>query len=148
MIVLGEEVGIWVGEKAKTPWTWACQAIGWERDGQLVAGVMYDTFTGASVCMHSRVESPHKVSRTWLAAIFDYPFNQLRLKRVTATASTANARAIALNEHCGFVREAILRDYYEDGDAIIYMMTADRCKWLQYADKYLQDLRTEVQTWA
>lgn len=136
MIVVGETVGRWVAEKAKCTWTSACRAIGWMRGGQLIAGVLYDGFTGASIAMHSRCDDPRKVSRDWLFAIFDYPFNQLGCKRVTGLVSTANQRAQDTNEHLGWKRETVLKDYFLDGDGIVYVMRKEDCRWLRFRQKH------------
>lgn len=136
MIVVGEAVGRWVTEKAQGTWTPLCRAIGWMRNGELVAGIMYDSFTGASIAMHSRVDNPHKVSREWLWAIFDYPFNQLGCKRVTGLVSSANVRAQETNEHLGWKRETVLKDYFLDGDGIVYVMRAEDCRWLRFRQKH------------
>ncbi len=131
MIVTGEVVGRWVAEKAHVHWTPICRAIGLMRGGKLVAGIMYDGFTGASIAMHSRCDNPRAVSREWLFAIFDYPFNQLGCKRVTGLVSTENKVAQATNEHLGWKRETVLKDYFLDGDGIVYVMRKEDCRWLK-----------------
>lgn len=138
MIVVGETVGRWVGEGAKVPWTSECRAIGWLREGRLVCGILYDGYTGASIAMHSRVDEPQKVSREWLFAIFDYPFNQLAVKRVTGLVSTANLKAQETNEHLGWKRETVLKDYFKDGDGVVYVMRKGDCRWLRDPKKLLK----------
>lgn len=135
MIVTGTVVGRWVGEGAKVPFTEVCTAIGWMRGGELVAGILYDGYTGASIAMHSRVTDKVKISRKWLHAIFDYPFNQLQVKRVSGIVSTANLPAIKANEHLGWKRETVLKDYFPDGDGIVYVMRREDCRWLNYPHK-------------
>lgn len=136
MLVMGEAVGRWVCEKAGGTWTPICQAIGQMHDGQLIAGIMYDAYTGASIAMHSRVDDPRRVSRQWIWAIFDYPFNQLKVKRVTGLVSMANKKAQETNEHLGWKRETTIADYFPDGDAIIYVMRRDECRWLKLGERY------------
>lgn len=136
MIVVGEAVGSWVAEEAGGAWTHLCQAIGWEVDGQMVCGILYDGFTGSSIAMHSRCDNPRKVSRKWLFAIFDYPFNQLAVKRVTGLVSTANLKAQETNERLGWKRETVLKDYFLDGDGIVYVMRAEDCRWLRLRQKH------------
>ena len=61
MIVHGEAVGRWVCEKAGCHWDDTCQALGWVRDGELAAAVMYDNYTGPSISMYARIDCPTKV---------------------------------------------------------------------------------------
>lgn len=135
MIVRGEVVGRWVAVKAEVQWTEACRAVGLMRDGVLVAGIVYDGYTGASIAMHSRCDDPKKVSREFLFAIFDYPFNQLGCKRVTGLVSTSNTHAQRVNEKLGWKRETVLKDYFLDGDGIIYCMRREDCRWLGYTKR-------------
>ena len=130
MIVSGEVVGRWVCAKAGSKWSEHCRAIGWLSKGELVVGVMYDGYTGASIAMHSRCDDPSRVSRKFYQAIFDYPFNQLQVKRVTALVSSANTHAQRIDEKLGFVQEAVLADYFDDGDGIVYIMRRENCRWL------------------
>lgn len=131
-----EYVGRWVCAKAGGTWTPNCTAIGQEIDGKLIAGILYDGFTGASIAMSSRCDDPRKVSRRFYWMIFDYPFNQLRVKRVTGLVSTANKLAQRVNEHLGWKKEAQLEDYFPNGDAIVYIMRREDCRWLSLGNRY------------
>lgn len=134
MIVQGESVGRWVCEKAGGQWTDICQAIGQvDEDGNIFVGVMYDSYTGSSVAIHSRCDNPKKVSRSFYKAIFDYPFNKLNVKRLTGLVCIKNKKAQRVNEHLGFKREAILADYFPEGDAIVYIMRPEECRFLTWS---------------
>jgi hypothetical protein len=131
-----ERVGRWVLEKAGGSFTTDMTAIGQECDGQLVAGIVYDGYTKASIAMHSRCDDPAKVSRRFYWMIFDYVFNQLNCKRATGIVPSWNTKAQKTNEHLGWKRETTLADYFPDGDAIIYIMRRDDCRWLKLGRKY------------
>lgn len=128
--VFGETVGKWVTEKVGGSWTESCTAIGQLHEGKLTVGVMYDSYTGSSIAIHSRCDDQKHVSRTFYWMIFDYPFNQLKVKRLTGLVSSANMRAQRTNEKLGFKRETTLSDYFPDGDGIVYLMRRDDCRWL------------------
>lgn len=132
MIVVGDAVAKWVAEAAKVVWTPESRAIGWSVNGTLICGIIYDGFTGTQIAMHSRCDDPRKVSREWLFAIFDYPFRQLGVKRVTGLVSAGNLKAQRVNEHLGCRRETTLADYFPDGDGIVYIMRREDCRWLGY----------------
>lgn len=125
-----ERIGKWVVEKAGGSFSEKCRAIGYERDGELIGGVTYEGYTQATIFMHSRIDSARKLPREFYWMIFDYPFNQLKVKSVRGIVDVNNQSAQRLNEHIGFQREALLRDYFLDGDAIVYVMTRDNCRFL------------------
>lgn len=134
MIVQGEPIGRWVCETAGGEWTDICQAIGQvDAEGNILVGVMYDGYTGSSIAIHSRCDEPKKVSRDFYKAIFDYPFNKLKVKRLTGLVCITNKKAQKVNEHLGFKREAILADYFPEGDAIVYIMRPEECRFLNWS---------------
>ena len=105
--------------------------IGLEEDGRLVAGVKYDNWNGASVCMHVAAEPGAKwMTRGYLFACFDYPFNQLKARKVLGPVAASNAQARRFDEHLGFKVEATIADAAPDGDLLIYSMTRDHCRFL------------------
>lgn len=126
-----ERVGRWVVEKAGGRWSEGNQAIGIERNGKLVVGVMYDGFTGSNISMHFRCDDPAATTRFFYRIAFDYPFNVCHVKRITGLVNTNNLKAQAINEKLGFTREAVLENYFPDGDAIIYRMYRHDCRWLR-----------------
>ena len=101
---------------------------------------MYDDYTGPSISIHSRCDNPKKVSREFYWAIFHYPFNVLKVKRLTGLVSTANLKAQKLNEHLGFEREALLKDYLPTGDGIIYVMRPENCRFLKLGERYAKQV--------
>lgn len=139
MIAVGDGIAQWVCASAHCEYHPGMPAIGWIADGVPVAGVVYSDFTGTSIGIHSRCDDRKKVSRQWFWAIFDYPFNQLGVKRLTGLVSTANLEAQRVDEHLGFVEEARLKDYFPEGDAIIYCMRKEDCKWLALTPRYRKE---------
>lgn len=127
------KIGPWICEKAGGTYHDGDTAIGLEYNGNLIAGMLYNGYTGASIAMHSRCDDPKHVTRTFYFLIFDYPFNQLKVKRVTGLVSTANLAAQRVNEKLGWQRETTLSDYFPDGDGIVYKMTREQCRWLRVA---------------
>jgi hypothetical protein len=124
-------VSPWVCERAGGHPTQMGSAIGQMRDGILVAGVMYDEYTGSSISMHARIDSPRSITRRFWWMCFDYAFNQLGVKRVTGMVRETNARSNKLVSHLGGRIEAILSDYFPDGDGIVYIMRREDCRCLK-----------------
>ena len=127
-----DRVGRWVAERTGGRVGPLCTAIGQERDGELIAGVMYDDFNGASISMHLRCDPPAHPSRKFWWMIFDYPFRQLGVKVIRSAVKESNTRSIHIIERLGGVRTAILPDHYKDGDGIIYSMYPSDCVCLKW----------------
>src|SRR5579859_6268505 len=89
----------WVGARVGENGFEGAKAIGLEQDGQLIAGVVYNLFTGPSVCMHVAAE-PGKLWATpeFLFAAFAYPFVSLGCRRVTGLVSASNKAARKFDE--------------------------------------------------
>lgn len=126
-----ERVGTWVCLEAGGQWVPGNPAIGIEIDGVLVVGVMYDAYTGSSIAIHSRCDDPRAPSREFYQHIFGYPFNQLKVRRLTGLVCASNERARRVDEKLGFREEACLSDYFPDGDAIVYIMRREDCRFLR-----------------
>lgn len=98
---------------------------------RVLAVVFYSHFNGADVQMHITSRDPRWCSRGTLRGFFHYPFEQLRVRRVTAIIRKKNRRARRMNERLGFTLEGVHPQCYPDGaTAVSYGMTRDRCKWL------------------
>ena len=127
-----ELVGKWVCEKSGGSYHQGATGIGIVKHGKLEVGIMYDGYTGrgGSIMMSSRCDNPKATSKWFYWAIFDYPFNQLGVKRITGFVPAWNLAAQRFDEHLGFVREATLEDVLPEGDLIIYRMKRQDCRWL------------------
>ena len=128
-----ELVGKWVTEKAGGRYTKGATGMGIIKDGKLEVGIMYDGFTGrgGSILMSSRCDNPKATSKWFYWAIFDYPFNQLGVKRCNVLVHENNERALKLNIKLGFVRDTVIKDYFPDGDAVLLAMYKKDCRWLK-----------------
>lgn len=134
-VVYGQDQRVmdWVGPRIDvTEFGHGSIAIGHEQDGALIAGTVFNMYTGPSICMHVASE-PGKLwlTRDFLFRCFAYPFLQLKCHRVTGLVRVDNLAAQKLDEHLGFVREGVLRRAASDGtDMIVYGMLRDECRWL------------------
>src|SRR3954469_13457228 len=71
--------------------------------GYLMGVVGFDNWTGRSCVMHI-VGSGNWITKRFLWAAFDYPFNQAKCEQVLGRISTGNRLAIDLALRCGFSR--------------------------------------------
>lgn len=101
------------------------------RDGELLGGVIFRGFTGASIAMHVAGFAPRWINNNMLWIAFDYPFNQLKVSKVVGEIHSRNRRALDFDLKLGFKEEARIADIYPDGDLLIVSMRRDQCRWLK-----------------
>lgn len=132
MIVLdASRIGPWVCERAGGTWVAGRgTAIGQERNGEIISGVLYEDYNGANVICHIAGVG-RWATRKFLRVIFDYPFRQLGVKRITVPVASSNEKCVRFVQHLGFTLEACLKDAHPDGDILIYRMMAHECRWLE-----------------
>lgn len=143
-----ERISRWVLEKASGNWVPWMTGIALEVDGVLKVGVCYEAFTGkgGSILMHSRCDDAKVPTKEFYKMIFWYPFDQLGVKRCTLLVNENNRQALKVNDKLGFTREAILKNYFPDGDAIVFRMYREECKYLTGCDTAkIEDVSQHVQ---
>jgi RimJ/RimL family protein N-acetyltransferase len=95
------------------------------------AVVLYGDYTPENVYMHIASADPSWCQRGVLRGCFSYPFNQLRVMRVTAIVPKKNKHARRFNERLGFVHEGTHPRSMPDGGATCsYGMVREKCKWI------------------
>ena len=122
-----EQVGPWVAKKIFGPWT-GCPAIGLERDGRMVAGVLYENWNRRSVTCHIAIEG--LMTPAYLGAIFHYPFVHLGCEKIIAPIAEGNEESIRFVTNLGFTEEARLLDAHPDGALILFTMERNACRYL------------------
>jgi len=98
--------------------------------GELVAGVLYEDWNVANVVCHIRGDG-NWACRQYLATIFDYPFNQLKVKRITVPVASTNLKSIQLVTKMGFALECTLAQATPSGNLHLFRMWRDECKYLK-----------------
>jgi RimJ/RimL family protein N-acetyltransferase len=126
-------VGPWVCERAGGTWTpGRGTAIGKinEATGELQAGVLYEDWNGANVICHIAGEG-NWATRKFLNVIFDYPFNQIKAKRITVPVPSTNIKSINLVSRMGFELECTLAQATPSGNLHLFRMFRDECRYLE-----------------
>ena len=128
-----DRVAKWVGERVDEQYFAGAEAIGLEKDGKLIAGVVFNMYTGPSISMHVAAEpGTYWLTKDFLWRCFAYPFLQLRCNRVTGLTKADNIQAQKFIEHLGFKHEGIIRRGWADGtDVVLYGMLKDECRFLE-----------------
>lgn len=125
----GPAVGHWTAKRVNGAFfEGGATAIGLERDGKLVAGVIYENWNGKSLLAHIAVEG--RLTRDFIAAIFDYPFNVCGVDKIICPVSSGNSKSIKLVLNMGFVAECKIADAYPDGDAVFYTLKRANCRFI------------------
>lgn len=126
------EVCDWVYSSTGGFYVPGCVGIGLARDDRLIAGVAYDGYNGAQILMHQRIDDPKAITREFVWFCFWYPFEQLKVRRVTGIVPKKNKAARRLDEHLGFKLEAVLKAAHPTGDLCVYRLFKDECRMLSW----------------
>ena len=131
MLVTGLGVAEWVFQRVGGAVSAHSQGIGWQKDGEIVAGVAYECFTGGNIYVHQCIQG--RVPRMFWWAVTDYPFNQLGCKRITGLVESTNKKAPELNKHIGFRVEATLEKAGQnDADMVVMVLWKEDCRFLRW----------------
>ena len=104
------------------------QSIGLKKNGEFVAGVIYENWNRRSITCHIAISG--RLTPRYLAVIFDYPFNVCDVKKIIVPVDATNSKSVTLVEKMGFTEEARIKDGMADGDMILFTLAKDDCKYL------------------
>lgn len=107
-----------------------------DSNGYIRGVVAYDHWTGKSCEMHV-VGNKYWLSRSFMWAAFDYPFNQAKCEVIFAKISTGKKSVVNLALKLGFNLVCTIPDVFPDGGENILSMYKSQCKWLEiYNDQF------------
>lgn len=110
MIITDERVAIFVSETIGVAFVPPFTAMGIERGGEIIAGVIFNCFEGAD--LHVSVAG-HGWTRQFFKAVGQYVFGQLGYLRMTAI--TEHPEIVRLGERLGGQVEGMLRNHFGPG---------------------------------
>ena len=110
----------------------ACTALGVVRGGYLLGGVVYHNYTGHDIQASLAFDRPGWALPGTLRALFGYPFNDLKVSRMTAIIGRKNKRSRKLCEGLGFKLEGVHAKGL-DGfqDAMTFGLLKENCRWIK-----------------
>lgn len=130
-----ESIWAWMNSRMGVPWSSDFRAIGVVQGGCLRAAVGYNGFMGRMCFMHSAIDDPLVISRTFVRAIFEYPFDQCGVRYLMAAVDERNKKSLEVCYRCGFELHDIFKEGAEPGaDLLLLRMTRDECRWLRSPD--------------
>lgn len=107
------------------------EALGVEKNGELIAGVVFDGFsTGARCSMHCAGLGKKWLTKEFLHICFNYAFNLAKCKVVINTVSSKNEASIEFTKHIGFEEVCRIKDGDGDNDLVILALHHSQCRWI------------------
>ena len=104
-----------------------------DRD-RLLGGVLFTDYRVGSVHIHMAGFHPRWVSKAMVYLAFDYPFQQLKVKKLFGLVPERNVKSRNNTLHLGFKIEYLVPDVlaYADGVNGMYIMSMykEDCRWL------------------
>lgn len=103
------------------------------KNGRVIAGVVYTNYhPERSIEMSIATVDKSWATRHTLRAFFEYPFIDLKVKRVQTLCSAKARDTIMFNKRLGFKPEGFHRCAWHDGgDAVSFGMLYNECKWVK-----------------
>ncbi|VVD96467.1 hypothetical protein PIN31009_01900 [Pandoraea iniqua] len=136
----------WVSAKTGEEGYPLAVGIGLEKNGELIAGVVFNLKAGKNILMHVASDgSRHWMTPAYMAACFRYAFIQEGCNHITGLVRSDNSDAQHFDEGLGFVKRGLLPKACDDGaDLIIYGMLKEECRFLdgKYHAALLESLRS------
>ncbi|MRX32800.1 GNAT family protein [Aminobacter sp. MDW-2] len=107
------------------------KAIGHERDGELVAAVVFDGFSPTSCFVSVAASSRRWITPEFAVRVMAYPFVQCGFPRINCVVAASNRLSLRLTRQFGWVEEGRLREGALDGgDMILFGMLRRECRFL------------------
>ena len=126
MLVYGEDeyVTAWVVDQLPHVENFGkSKAIGVVSQERLIAGCVYSDYRPrfGTIEMSIASVSPMWARRENIAGLLKYPFEQLGVFKVYAASHLSNEKALKVNAHIGFTREAVLAHQFGKGHHAVIM---------------------------
>lgn len=133
--IVGDTMGVlaFVKEHVKVPASEGMAGIGLLRDGQLIAGTLYEGFNGTTVWCHiAAIPGRRWMTREYLRHIFEYPFEQLCVESIMVWVESTNKDSLRFCTNLGFSEEAVLRGAGANGvDVHLLRMWRNECRFIR-----------------
>lgn len=132
-----ERVGEWVLERVGQGSKWVdYEAVGIEKDGELIAGVVFDNYVKDTRCMvHCAGDGKRWLSREFLFVVFDYVFRQLNCRVAISPVNSENIASVTFISHIGFDEKCRIEKGSPGGDLVVFTLYREKCRWLKYKMK-------------
>ena len=131
MIIASSDVAKWVMSGIESGrYIDGMQGIGDFKDGELIAGVCFESQNKNAMWGHQHITKPP--SKSFWIEVARYIYIQCGCKRFSAIVDASNEKAIKLNKHIGFKTEATLAQAGNNGDLLIMTLFKEDCRFLNW----------------
>ena len=138
MIIVGDEVVAFLAQTLGVNPTARATGIGFVGGGRVVAGVMYDKWSGSCIEAHIWIKEGRIPPLQWAAAVLDYPFNQLGCDMMVAWVRETNEKSLWLCGKLGFKEEGRVDEFFLSGESCkILKLTREDC-WALRSERWLK----------
>lgn len=127
-----ERVSGWVAGRCNTIAPPTVATIGWERDGELTAGIYFDTMGSNNVFAH--IASEGLMPWQLLAAAMGYAYEQLGVDRVTLMVDDNKEACLKFVESLGAEHEATMVRARKGGDVKLYVLWKHNRFWAKLCE--------------
>lgn len=134
MIIVGQKDRVmrWVVDRVTGTLFHDYEAIGIERGGELIGGVIvHDYVPNARCSMTCAGDGGSWLNRHFLPFLFHYVFEQLQCNVVIISIDSKNDKSLRLMKHIGFSECCTVKNGGVDSDLVILEMQKTSCKYLQ-----------------
>lgn len=107
------------------------RGIGLERDGEMIAGVIYEGYNLQSIWAHIAAEPGSQwLNKEYLQFCCRYPYEVCKVRYVLGYMDAANTHALRFANHLGFKEECRIKEAAtEGGDILILKMSRSDCRY-------------------
>lgn len=116
----------WLGDSTGSIGYDIVQAIGLERNGELVAVTGYNNFTSKACHVHFSINKGAYPTKQYIWFVHYYPFIQAGLDALIALLPKKNGQIIRLVNHLGYE----FRCSMDEADLMLYTMTKQNCRFI------------------
>lgn len=106
-----------------------------ERDGEIIAACVMDSWTWTSVQVHMAIDQPTVLRHGFLEEIAEYVFDTCDKKVMIGLVPGHIEAALKLNKHIGFTEIFRIEDGFNEGIPYVVMqLRKEHCRWLRNKD--------------
>lgn len=99
-------------------------------DGRPLMAAVFNGFNGANIDL-TMVAEPGGITRAAIQFLARHAFQTNGCRRVTVRTTKRNKKALRAAARAGFTYEGVSRGYFPAGDAVVFRMLKDECRWLK-----------------
>lgn len=131
-----KEEFLWIQEAAECAYCDDVNGIVMYRDGDLVAGILLESWSHNSVTIHIRVDDPLVFKHRFAEECFNYIFVTCERGVLIGITPSNNEQALKFNRHIGLKEIYRIRDGYDVGiDYVVQELRKEDCRYIEHGQE-------------